>query len=138
VGIPGFSEQLAILLAQRDVPGYSRTWKGQAVSKGLLPVYSDWACSYALTADGEPVYSEESDWLPLTNRRHRHVVFAQAAARYPALAELRPQRRPDDPACSTCGGTGQVRLPEGVERGVFICECGGLGWFPAGSELGPA
>ena len=133
----GFSEEIDRLAAQRNVTGYSGTWKEQAVSQGLLPVYSDWMCSYALTAEGEPVYSDEGRWLSLTNRRHRHIVLAQAAERYPGLSHLRPQRRPDDPDCPSCKGTGKVQLPEGVNGGVFMCDCGGLGWFPAGTELGP-
>jgi hypothetical protein len=107
------------------------------VSQGLLPVYADWMCAYALKPDGAPVYSDEAEWRPLTNARHRHIVFAQAAERYPSLSHLRPQRGLKDPDCPSCGGTGQVRLPEGTGPGVLMCECGGLGWYPAGSEMGP-
>jgi hypothetical protein len=119
--------------------GYDGTWREEAVHRRLLPVYSDWECWYALTEQGEPVYAGEEGWnglQPLTNRRHRFVVFAIAAATYPALANLRPVRKPEDPTCETCGGTGRPRLPPGVENSI-ICECGGLGWIPAGSELGP-
>jgi hypothetical protein len=90
LSIPGFSEQLAILAAQRGVVGYSDSWKEEAVAQRLLPVYADWMCMYALRPDGEPVYNEEGDWRPLANARHRHIVFAQAAERYPALSQLRP------------------------------------------------
>jgi hypothetical protein len=137
LAVQGFSEQLAMLAAQRDVLGYSGTWKEQAVAEGLLPVYSDWVCSYVLRPDGEPMYNDEARWVLLTNPRHRHVVFGVAADRYPALAALRPTRQSEDTDCPSCGGTGHVRLPEGVKQGNFICECGGLGWFPAGTELGP-
>jgi hypothetical protein len=95
-------------------------------------------CSYALRADGEPSYNDEGRWLLLTNPRHRHVVLGLAADRYPVLAALRPTRRPGDPDCPSCGGTGRLRVPKGVKAESFICECGGLGWFPAGTELGPS
>jgi hypothetical protein len=107
------------------------------VSQGLLPVYADWECVYALKPDGEPVYDNEGEWRSLTNVRHRHIVFAQAAERYPLLSQLRPQRGPEDPDCPSCGGTGEVRVPGVTDPGKLMCECGGLGWYPAGSEMGP-
>ncbi len=118
---------------------FEGTWREDAVRRGFLPVYADWECSYALTADGEPVYDCESNWEhphPLTNQRHRFVVLAQVARRYPELASLAPERGPNDPTCPSCKGTGTVRV-EGKEYSNLMCECGGLGWFPTGSELGP-
>lgn len=133
--IPGFQEVLNSFPQPDDPIGYRGTWREAAVERGLLPVYSDWECCYALTPDGVPVYSAETSWaepLTLTNRRHQVVVLAQAAERYPALASLRPQRQPGDPACPSCHGTGAMGPYPNL-----ICECGGLGWVPAGSELGP-
>ena len=104
----------------------------------LVPVYSDWECCYALTEGAEPVYSCDGEWtspVPLTNIRLRFIVLAQAALRMPELAELRPVRNPGDPTCSSCQGSGIV-LVGGEPAPTFICECGGLGWYPAGSELG--
>ena len=133
--IPGFQQLLNSFPQPGDPIGYRDTWREAAVAHGLLPIYSDWECCYALTRDGEPVYSGDTTWakpLPLTNRRHRFVVLAQAAERYSGLASLRPSRQPGDPSCSTCQGTGKIAAYPNL-----ICECGGLGWFPSGSELGP-
>ena len=136
--ISHFEAVLAWLREQHLDMGFSGTWREAAVHQGLLPVCDDWECCYALTSDADVVYSPDVQWLSprrLTNERHRFVVLAQAADRYPELAYLRPVRRPSDPTCTSCGGTGQVDVPKGSE-GKFICECGGLGWYPVGSELG--
>jgi len=135
MSIREFQELLNSFPQPGDPIGYRGTWREAAVERGLLPVYSDWECCYALTREGEPVYSADTTWaeqLPLTNSRHRFVVLAQAAERYASLASLRPQRRPGDPSCPTCHGTGKTAYPN------LMCECGGLGWFPADSELGPS
>jgi hypothetical protein len=139
MAIPGFRA----LLASFPIPGdplgyYAGSWREAAVRHGLLPVYSDWECCYALTEGAEPVYTSDARWtdtLPLTNQRHRFIVLAQAAERYPELAFLRPKRAPADPTCRTCNGTGK-RVVNGVTYEAILCECGGLGWYPAGSELG--
>jgi hypothetical protein len=132
--IPGFTETLARIRSAAD-PG---TWKDGAIKRGLLPVYSDWECCYAIDANGQPFYSTEGTWeapQPLSNHRHRHIVLAQTAKTYPELAHLLPQRQLGDPDCPSCGGTGVAKVGERVYP-QFICECGGLGWFPANSELG--
>jgi hypothetical protein len=137
--IPGFEEAMDRLRALREVADHSNTWKEAVLNRGLLPVYSDWECGYALDADGQPLYSSEVSWKkpePLTNPRHRHIVWAQAAKRYAELAHLRPQRQQEDPSCPSCSGTGVVTVGDQTYP-EFICECGGLGWFPVGSALGP-
>ena len=140
MAIAGFEAVIARLREQHGVEGYSGTWKDDAVRHGLVPVYSDWECAYALTPEGGLLYLEEAGWgaaNPLTNLRHRFVAFAQAAEEYPEFAHLRPVRRPEDPECASCGGTGRVRLPDGVVLPNLMCECGGLGWYPDGTGLGP-
>ena len=133
--IPDFQSLLGSHPDDAQPPGEHATWRAAAIKRGLLPIYSDWECCYALTAEAEPVYSADVTWpeiLPLTNERHRFVVLALAAKEYPALETLRPQRRTGDPTCRTCKGTGTPTVHDNI-----ICECGGLGWFPAGTELGP-
>ena len=138
MAISGFDSVRARLASQVNRVGYTGTWREAAVQRKLLPVYDDWECCYALTADGDVVFSAEVDWRAparLTNLRHRFVVLAAAADEYPELAYLRPIRRPGDPTCSSCGGTGRPKLPPGTGSKI-VCECGGLGWYPAGTELG--
>jgi hypothetical protein len=139
MAIPDFRALLASFPRPGDPIGYAGTWREAAVRRDLLPVYSDWECCYALTEEAEPVYTADSRWtdpLPLTNPRHRFIVLAQAAERYPELASLRPKRAPTDPTCKSCNGTGKS-VVNGVTYEALLCECGGLGWYPAGSELGP-
>jgi hypothetical protein len=137
--ILNFQAILTSLPRAGDPLGFAGTWREAAVRRGLLPVYSDWECCYAITKDAEPVYSEDTEWgviRPLTNSRHRFVVLAQAAERFPELAHLRPTRAASDPTCPTCRGSGRVPI-EADPTDTIICECGGLGWFPSGSVLGP-
>lgn len=113
------------------------TWREAAVRAHLIPIYSDWTeTCFALTDEGDVVYSDGS-WEKaerVTNARYRHIILAQAAARYPELSDIRPVRQVEDPDCRTCGGTGVVRLG-GKVYDTFICECGGLGWYPENSVL---
>jgi len=84
---------------------------------------------------GHVLYSGDemsAAFTALTNDRYRHIVLAQAAARFPELAQLRPTRRPEDPVCPSCRGAGGV-----AQYPQLICECGNLGWIPAGSVLEP-
>ena len=136
--IPHFAELLASLPRPDDPLGFVGTWREAAARHGLLPVYSDWACSYALTQAAEPVrncddMTEPTMWVPVVNAREHFIVLARAAMFLPELVHLCPVRNSDDPTCSSCAGTGRVSV-----RGVpteMICECGGLGWYPAGTQL---
>lgn len=106
-----------------------RTWKDEARERGLVPVMDiDWETLYAIDPEGRVVRSEWTDWRDVreeTDPRARHIVLAQAALRDPEMVHLRPARKPDDPDCTACEGTGTLA---GSRR---ICECGGLGWLPA-------
>ena len=136
--IKNFEMVLRSFPRRNDRLGFEGTWREAAVRSALIPVYSDWEHCVALTDDGDVVYSEGS-WAEarsLTNARWRHIVLAQAAARYPELNDVRPVRQSDDPTCPSCGGTGVVRMGDKRYEDM-LCECGGLGWSPKGSELKP-
>jgi len=130
--ITNFETILRAIVDSNDPLGFKGSWREAAVRAHVIPVYSDWTeTCFALTDEGDVVHSDTS-WenaQRLTNSRYRHIVLAQAAARYPELSELRPVRQPDDPDCRSCGGTGVVRVGE-KKYDDFICECGGLGWYP--------
>jgi len=121
---------------KNDPTGFTDTWREAAVNADLLPVYSDWETCFAITREADVVYSDGS-WSNakrLANPRYRHIVFAQAAARYPEFTKLRPLRQPSDPDCPSCHGTGRVRVGD-TTYDDMICECGGLGWIPKGTAL---
>ena len=134
--IPGFDSALGSFPRSNDPVAFAGTWREAAVRARLLPIYSDWTTCFALTEDGDIVHSEGTWEAPskLANPRHRHVVLAQASLRYPELDTIRPVRQPDDPTCPSCRGTGHMRVGDKVYE-EFICECGGLGWFPRGTTL---
>lgn len=132
MSIRGFDQSLASVPRPND-PEYDGTWREAAVGRRLLPVYSDWIVAYAIDEEGQLLYSEDVTWrnpAPLTNARHRHIALAQAALLYPDLAYLRPERQPEDPTCPSCRGAGGLAQYPGL-----VCECGNIGWIPAGSFL---
>ena len=97
MSVPHFDSALSQLRKRQAVPGWSGTWREAAVRRGLLPVYEDWMCCYALTPDADVVYTADAGWADhtrLTNARHRFIVLAQTAKQYPELAYLRPVRGP--------------------------------------------
>jgi hypothetical protein len=131
VAIAGFNEEMAAFVRRHGAAA------DPFAVHNVLPILAHWE-RYALSPDGVPLTFDEGQWRPVTNSLHRHIVLAQAAWRYPLLAHLRPKRGSNDIECPDCCGTGDVGLPiQGTGPGKFVCRCGGLGWYPAGSEPGP-
>lgn len=129
MAIRGFEEVLTSFPRPGDRLGYAGTWRETAALHRILPVLSDWEVAYGLTAEGVVVSGPDDNWDPpvvVTDPIQRHAILAQAAARFPELAHLRPQRQPRDPDCSACHGVGG--LPQ---YPTMICVCGNLGWVPA-------
>ena len=88
--IPGFDRLLASFPRPDDPLGYEGTWREDAVRRRLVPIYSDWVVGFAVDENGHVLYSGDemsAEYAPLTNNRYRHIVLAQAAARFPELAE---------------------------------------------------
>jgi hypothetical protein len=132
--IPGFSQLLASFPRPNDRLGYEGTWRERAVKLGLVPIYSDWVISYAVDEEGQVIATEDDEGRgrtgAVTDIRQRHIVLAWASRGFPELAQLQPLRGPKDPVCPSCKGAGGVaQYPD------LICECGNLGWIPAGSAL---
>lgn len=120
-------DRLRRMLVDPPVP---RTWMDDARERGVIPVM-DWAWEllYGIDPDGRVVCSEDfatGEVQEETDPYVRHVVFSQAAARFPELERFRPVRDPGDPSCVLCRGTGTQPL-----RPRMICRCGGAGWLPA-------
>ena len=131
--IPGFSQLLASFPRPNDQLGYEGTWRERAIKHQLVPIYSDWVVSYAADEEGQVIATEDDEGREtgsVANIRQRHIVLALASRRFPELAKLQPVRGPNDPVCPSCKGAGGVaQYPD------LICECGNLGWVPAGSAL---
>lgn len=136
--IRNFDTVLRSFPRKGDPLDFEGTWREEAVRAHLIPIYSSFDTYYALTDDGNIVYCFGSweEAQTITNTRYRHIALAQAAAQYQELCEIRPVRQADDPACRSCGGTGLVRVGDKTYD-EFICECGGLGWYPKNSVLDP-
>jgi hypothetical protein len=134
VRIPDFDRLLASFPRPNDPLGFQGTWREHAVKQGVLPVFSDWEVGYSLTADGEPVSSQDDNWKnpqPVHDAKQHNVILALAAARFPEVAFLRPIRGPNDPDCPNCRGAGGI-----AGYPALTCECGNLGWVPASSSEG--
>ena len=131
--IPGFDRLLASFPRPNDRLGYEGTWRERAVKRRLVPIFSDWVRSYAVDEEGQVIVTEDDEGREtglVTNVRQRHVILALASRYCPELAPLQPVRNPTDPVCPSCKGAGGVaQYPD------LICECGNLGWIPAGSTL---
>src|SRR6266540_4272280 len=131
--IPDFDRLLASFPRPNDRLGYEGTWRERAVKRRLAPVFSDWIRSYAVDEAGQVIVTEDDEGRetgPVSNVRQRHIVLALASRYFPELAQLQPVRTPADSVCPACKGAGGVaQYPD------LICECGNLGWIPAGSTL---
>ena len=131
MAIRGFEEVLTSFPRPGDRLGYAGTWREKAALHRILPVLSDWEVAYGLTADGKVVSGADDNWDPpiaVNDPVQRNAILAQAAARFPELEYLRPQRQPNDPDCTTCRGAGGF-----PQYPTMICVCGNLGWVPASS-----
>ena len=96
-----------------------------------LPVMIGWTEFWGVKPNGEVwVVATEGDEKPQveSDARMRRMALFQGTKKYPKLKPLVPSRPLDAVACSHCGGSGRVDVP-GVEPGVVICYCGGLGWL---------
>ena len=94
---------------------------------GALPLHAGGNETLGIRPDGSLVrWTPGSDeMLPIESPIDAAIALLLGAQRYSPLRPLLPVR-PDGVAdCVTCGGAGQIAgAPE------FICECGGLGWWP--------
>jgi hypothetical protein len=120
----------AMLRSMPPILSPHRTWEDHTRDRGLIPVLCDWRNYFAIDAEDRPVRAQYDDWHDLeeeTDPRMRHLVLTQAAIRYPELERLRPVRRPGDPDCDRCGGSGTL-----APVSQRTCWCGGTGWLPAG------
>jgi hypothetical protein len=132
----GFVTRLLARIRNRSQHTSAPDWDAAVRSRGFIPVMQDWVGAWALTNDHQPVFLPDDDPLavePIVDARERNVAFKRASERYPELTNLKPVRKSGDYDCPSCGGTGRIQLPPGVaEVSNIMCQCGGLGWLPAG------
>ena len=93
---------------------------------GALPLHHGYE-TLGIQPDGALVrWSSESAVVePIESPVDAAIAILVGGQHYPALRALAPERPEDVSDCLTCGGAGRIEAaPE------FICECGGLGWWP--------
>ena len=103
----------------------------------VLPALYDWTAFGGISTNGDTVWVEYDPPYavrPAGPAYERNRILHRLAERYPSLAALEPVRPQDAIVCSSCHGTGVIRV-QGVARPEFSCWCGGLGWLPAGTNL---
>jgi hypothetical protein len=101
-------------------------------------VVHHWTGFHALTLAGELVFVDDDVQPPRaepeTELMWLVIALVGAAARYPALGELRPTRPSARADCHECNGTGKLTL---VGRDLRCGTCAALGWIAHDpSELG--
>ena len=110
----------------------SEHWRDHPRPPGLWPVTNSFESVLAVTATGDVVGSEFTDFRTrhsVTDPRERNWILFEASQRYPELRHLCPVRQPGDLTCAQCAGTGKLPLPSELDN--LVCGCGGLGWVPA-------
>ncbi len=105
--------------------------KAYASRHSVLPLFVDWTGFWGISANGSVLLIDtEEDTPPVleADARILRIALFQGARKFPELRPLVP-RRPDAAGdCPNCHGQGVIDIP-GVERGVIVCSCGGLGWL---------
>jgi hypothetical protein len=100
-------------------------------TSGALPIYSDMGATFFIRPDGEIlVRAHDSRDDPVVERepRWRLAALVVGAEKYPELKELLPSRPAETADCTSCGGTGRLKV-ENIER-TFVCgTCHGMGWL---------
>ena len=97
-----------------------------------------------LRPDGSVWYHEVVNW-PSDPEKYewregrgndRWAALVLGSKRMPELRKLLPQRPPNAPNCSACGGRGLIfpsPAEEARDRGVICADCGALGWIAHGA-----
>jgi hypothetical protein len=93
-----------------------------------LPVYLRWPGALSLTPESVVLlYDWDSEQIsPETDERRIIAAAVAAAAKYPELPAILPDRPPTAKTCSVCSGDGRVSLSPKLTLGCGTCF--GLGW----------
>ena len=110
------------------------SWHREARRAGFFPAYADFVGYFALDAAGEVWFREDTEaWteaVPVRELELRHVARVLAARWSREMKAYVPHPGPASGPCPSCHGSGST-VPARM-RHVFLCECGGTGWVPAG------
>ena len=100
----------------------------------ILPLVLSWSGGWAIRSDGQIIsfsYDEPYDLKVEEDVITRNMVLYRGSLKYPELSDLVPEKPCDATECPGCGGTGvPLAVKEfGLNKEIFACQCGGLGWL---------
>ena len=109
-----------------------------AVRHGVLPLWGDLDCTWALNSNGEIIALPDD--VPLDahiegDTLRRNTALVQGSKLYPELAALIPARPSDAQTCPDCNGSGVNPVTSDPKYAMVICLCGGTGWLPANFKV---
>jgi hypothetical protein len=109
-----------------------------AIRHGVLPLFGDLACTWALNPEGEIISFPDdfnSEIHTESDVVSRNTALVQGAKLYPELAALIPARPPDAQTCPDCNGSSINPVTSNPEYAMVVCLCGGTGWLPADFKI---
>ena len=122
-------------LRYRLTPERPAPWHKDVLAAGYYPAYADWMGVFALDPSGAVWFAPHAeDWSAaerVTEAELCHVARVQAARWTVNAIPFLPQRDQGAQTCPSCHGTGKPNT-SARHWSKVMCECGGLGWVPAG------
>jgi hypothetical protein len=109
-----------------------------AIRHGVLPLWGDLDCTWALNPDGEIIAFPDDVSLDVhieDDTLRRNTALVQGSKLYPELAALIPMRPSDAQTCPDCNGSGVNPVTSNPKYLMVICLCGGTGWLPADLKI---
>ena len=109
-----------------------------AIRHGVLPLWGDFDCAWALNPDGEIIAFPDDSSLDVhieDDTLRRNTALVQGSKLYPELATLIPVRPSDARTCPDCNGSGVNPVTSDPKYAMVICLCGGTGWLPVNFKV---
>ena len=116
-------EAIRLLILEAKQEPLSSVNRAVADAVGALSVYADMGGSLALTPEGKVVrYDFENGATSTPDENMQKLAWVRAAQRFPALADLAPERPDNATTCPMCSGIGEIH------PGMVCGRCYGTGW----------